>query len=94
MTEPAYEREMTVREERRAKEKAKIALIAALAPVVDLSTLTDGEHGFDYCVDVPQQGFAQLIDRISEIEMDIREKFGVWARVWALPRSKSPTDAP
>jgi hypothetical protein len=41
---------MTAREERRAKERAKIALIAALAPVVDLSTLTDGEHGFDYSV--------------------------------------------
>ena len=85
---------MTAREERRAKERAKTALIAALAPLVNLSTLTEGEHGFDYCVDVPVHGFFELGNRITEIEVDINERFGVWARVLPLPRIEPPPGAP
>ena len=94
MTETERERPMTVREERRAKERAKTALIAALAPIVDLSTLTEGEHYFDYCVDVPVQGYYELTNRIDEIQSDIDAKFGVRARVWARPRIKEETDRP
>jgi len=90
VTNAETDRPMTVREERRAKERAKTALIAALAPLVDLSTLAEGERGFDYCVDVPVQGCVQLDHRITEIEVDIRERFGVWARVMTLPRIESP----
>jgi hypothetical protein len=86
MTETERKHPMTVREERRAKDRAKTALIAALAPLVDLSTLRDGEHGFDYCLDVPVQGYHELTDRIGDIQYDINARFGVWARVWALPR--------
>ena len=89
MTNAEPDRPMTAREERRAKERAKTALIAAIAPLVDLSTLTEGEHGFDYCVDVPVDGCGKLDHRITEIEVDIRERFGVWARVMPLPRLES-----
>jgi hypothetical protein len=85
---------MTAREERRAKERAKTALIAALAPLVDLSTLTEGEHGFDYCVDTPVRGCFELDHRITEIELDINERFGVSARVLTIPRIESPPEAP
>ncbi len=83
---------MTAREERRAKERAKIALIAALAPLVDLSTLTEGEHGFDYFVDIPVQGCNELGHRIVEIEYDINARFGVWARVLPVPRDKPSSE--
>jgi hypothetical protein len=78
---------MTSRETRRAKAKARTALFAALADVVDLSTLEDGDDEFDYFVDVPLVRFGEIADRIAEIVCDVNVRFGVWVRVLPIGRS-------
>lgn len=80
----------TAEEEADVKRKARAALLARLAHVVDISTLVEGEEGdgdrdFDYYLNVPTREFHVATQRIGDIECDINEEFGVWVRVFAIP---------
>ncbi|MEA2664671.1 MAG: hypothetical protein QOI11_1615 [Candidatus Eremiobacteraeota bacterium] len=73
--------------------KARAALVARLARVVDISSLVEGEEGdgdrdFDFYLNVPTRELHVATQRISDVECDINEEFGVWVRVFAIPVGK------
>lgn len=70
--------------------RARAALVARLAQVVDISSLVEGEGGdgdrdFDFYLNVPTREFHVATQRIGDVELDINEEFGVWVRVFAIP---------
>jgi hypothetical protein len=70
--------------------KARAALVARLARVVDISSLVEGEEGdgdrdFDFYLNVPTRELHVATQRISDVECDINEEFGVRVRVFAIP---------
>jgi hypothetical protein len=74
----------TGRQERRMKKRAEIAFIAALSKIADLSGLTEGDDEFDFFIEIPPgQGLHEFSQRLTDVEMEIRDRFGV--RVSALP---------
>jgi hypothetical protein len=79
------ERTMTVDEIEKATAKAKTALVAALAHVVDLATLKDGDGEFAYFVDIPADRAHELTQRISDIEYHVNAEYDVWVRVLPVP---------
>ena len=66
--------------------KAKAALVARLTHFVDLTTLSEAsDDEFDYRVNVPTRELHQVTQRISEVEYDVNQEFGVWVRIFAIP---------
>ena len=80
----------TAEDEADVMRRARAALVARLAQVVDISSLVEGEEGggdrdFEFSLDVPTREFHVASQRISDVECDINEEFGVWVRVLAIP---------
>lgn len=84
-TTPVSHCPMTDEEVERATQKAKTALVAALAHIVDLGTLRDGDSEFAYFVNVPASDIDEITQRIAEAEYDVNAQFGVWVRVLPIP---------
>lgn len=64
---------------------AEAAYIAALSDLVDVRTLTGGRDGYDFYARVPATKLHETTQRIVDLEYDIREKYGVQFRTYAIP---------
>ncbi len=65
--------------------KATAALIVGLARIVDIATLTEGDDEFDYFVQVPSGELYELGKRVSDLECDIQDRFGIKVTVLPIP---------
>ena len=80
-------------QERRKKKDADRAFVDELAKFANLEYLTDGEHGYDYCIEVPRGVHLHEFGlRLAELQTSIAERFGV--RVTALPGTGEYPEAP
>ncbi|MEA2665021.1 MAG: hypothetical protein QOI11_1965 [Candidatus Eremiobacteraeota bacterium] len=57
--------------------KATAEYIVRLAAIADITTLTTGDHGFDYAVTVSHKDKLDLLPRLSDLTYDIETEFGV-----------------
>jgi hypothetical protein len=80
-------------QERRMKQRADRAFLEELGKFANLEYLRPGEHGFDYCIEIPRGvGWTEFQNRVVDVEIDIRERFGV--RIRAIPVAGAYPDAP
>ena len=63
---------------------AEAAYLAALSKLVDLESLTGGRDGYDFYVRVAAGEMHRTTQRIVDLEYDIRERFGVRFRTYAI----------
>ena len=75
------------------KKQADRAFVEALSKFANLEFLTDGEHGYDYSIEVPRGvRLTDFEERLIAMEFDIYDRFGV--RVTAFPVTGAYPDAP
>ena len=64
---------------------ASAFFISALARIVDVSALSNGDDEEDYFVPVPADRLHDVSLRIAELEFEVQERFGVGIRVLPIP---------
>lgn len=70
--------------EEAARRDAEAAYLAALSKLVDMGSLTGGRDGYDFYVCVPAGQMHATTQRIVDLEYDIRERFGIRFRTYAI----------
>jgi len=63
---------------------AEAAYLAALSKLVDMESLSGGRDGYDFYVRVAASDMHATTQRIVDLEYDIRERFGVRFRTYAI----------
>ena len=67
---------------------AEAAYIAALSDIVNIRTLSGGRDGYDFYARVPGPELHETTQRIVDLECEIREKYGVHFRTYAIPTAR------
>ena len=60
-------------------------LVRNLARIVDVSELTEGDDEYDFFVPVPADRLHETDLRISDLKLEIEERFGVRLTVMPIP---------
>ncbi len=68
-----------------AMRRATVACIAGLREIVDLATLTVGDDEYDYFVQIPTADLYEIGQRVSNLECDVQERFGIKVTVLPIP---------
>ncbi len=63
---------------------ATVAYIARLKDLVDITTLSTGDHGFDFAVGVNSADKPAVLLQLADLTFDIESQYGVSIRTLAM----------
>lgn len=71
---------------RQAIRPAEAFFLARLANIVgDMSGLTPGDEEFDYFIPIPVSRLHELSPRISDLQLEVQERFGIGLSAMPVP---------
>ncbi len=77
----------TEKAQRRELRKAESFFLSGIARIVglDVANITPGDDEFDYFVPMPTSRLHELSPQISDLQLEVQEKFGIGLTAMPIP---------